>query len=80
MRDGSIAGYNRYSLHPETKPSDDRLAFQKILREKDKAIQKQRLIMAGNQKEFTARKLRIKNLEAQVNTRRKTRAYLVSRF
>ena len=38
VRDGSIAGYNKYSLNPETKPSDDRLAFESIIQEKDKAI------------------------------------------
>lgn len=56
VRDGSIAGYNKYSLNPETNPSDDRLAFEKILQEKDKAIQNQRTIMAGYQEELTTRK------------------------
>lgn len=68
VRDGSIAGYNKYSMNPETKPSDGRLAFEKILQEKDKAIQNQQTVMAGYQKELTTRKQRIENLEVQVNT------------
>lgn len=68
VRDGSIAGYNKYSMNPETKPSDDRLAFEKILQEKDKAIQNQQMIMAGYQKELTTRKQTIENLEVQVTT------------
>lgn len=40
-QEGSIAGYNKYSLNPETEASEDRLAFEKICKEKDKAIHDQ---------------------------------------
>lgn len=66
-RDGGIAGYNKYSLNPETKPSDDRLAFEKICQEKDQAIHNQQVTMASYQKELMARKHRIEMLEQQVN-------------
>ena len=66
-REGGIAGYNKYSLNPETKPSDDRLAFEKICKEKDQAIHNQQVTMASYQKELMARKHRIEMLEQQVN-------------
>lgn len=66
-RDGGIAGFNKYSLNPETKPSDDRLAFEKICQEKDQAIHNQQVTMASYQKELMARKHRIEMLEQQVN-------------
>ena len=56
VRDGSIAGYNKYSLNPETKPSDDRLAFESIIQEKDKAIHDQQMITAGYQRELEVAK------------------------
>ncbi|MCJ1348863.1 hypothetical protein MMC31_007096 [Peltigera leucophlebia] len=68
LLEGSIAGYNKYSLNPETKSSDDRLAFEKILQDKEKAIQNQQTILASYQKELMTRKLRIENLEGQVRT------------
>lgn len=60
VRDGGIAGYNKYSLNPETKPSDDRLAFEQILQEKDKTIKSQ-------QRELNERQHRIEHLERQAN-------------
>ena len=66
-REGGIAGYNKYSLNPETKPSDDRLAFEKICKEKDQAIHNQQVTMASYQKELMARRHRIEMLEQQVN-------------
>lgn len=66
-RDGGIAGFNKYSLNPETKPNDDRLAFENICKEKDKAIHDQQLTMAKYQKELMARRSRIEMLERQVN-------------
>ncbi len=66
-REGGIAGYNKYSLNPETKPSDDRLAFDNICKEKDKAIHDQQLTMAKYQRELMARKSRIEVLERQAN-------------
>ena len=56
VRDGSIAGYNKYSLNPETKPSDDRLAFENIIQEKNKAIHDQQMITAGYQRELEVAK------------------------
>ncbi len=66
-REGGIAGYNKYSLDPETKPSDDRLAFENICKEKDQAIHEQQVTMARYQKELMARKHRIEMLEQQIN-------------
>ena len=66
-REGGIAGYNKYSLNPETKPSDDRLTFENICKEKDQAIHNQQMIMARYQKELMVRRQRIEMLERQVN-------------
>lgn len=60
VRDGGINGYNKYSLNPETKPSDDRLAFEQILQERDKTIECQ-------QRELNERQHRIECLERQAN-------------
>ena len=65
-REGGIAGYNKYSLNPETKASDDRLAFENICKEKDQAIRNQQMTMAGYQKELMARRQRIEMLEQQL--------------
>lgn len=35
MQDGSIAGFNKYSLNPETKQKDDRLALEKLKGQSD---------------------------------------------
>lgn len=66
-REGGIAGYNKYSLNPETKSSDDRVAFENICKEKDKAIHDQQVTMARYQKELMARKSRIETLEQQAS-------------
>ena len=66
-RDGGIAGFSKYSLNPETKLNEDRLAFENICKEKDKAIHDQQLTMAKYQKELMARRSRIEMLERQVN-------------
>lgn len=60
VRDGGIDGYNKYSLNPETKPSDDRVAFEQIIQDKDKTIE-------GQQRELNERQHRIENLERQAN-------------
>lgn len=60
MRDGGLAGFTKYSLNPVTKPSDDRLAFEQIVLEKDKTIE-------GQQRELNDRQQRIEHSESQAN-------------
>ncbi|MCJ1347821.1 hypothetical protein MMC31_006051, partial [Peltigera leucophlebia] len=66
-QEGGIAGYNKYSLHPEAKASDDRLAFEKIRKEKDQAIYDQQMTIARYQKDLTASRHRIHELEQQAS-------------
>ncbi|MCJ1348136.1 hypothetical protein MMC31_006367 [Peltigera leucophlebia] len=66
-REGGIAGYNKYSLYPEAKASDDRLAFEKICKEKDQAIYDQQMTIARYQKDLTASGHRIHELEQQAS-------------
>ncbi|MCJ1345152.1 hypothetical protein MMC31_003358, partial [Peltigera leucophlebia] len=46
--DGSITGYNKYSLNPELKQSDDRLAFEKILKQEIAAVKGQNDLMKAH--------------------------------
>ena len=65
FREGGLEGYNKYSLNPETKASDDRLAFEKICKEKDQAIHNQNLTLAKYQEELIAKRRLIQDLEQQ---------------
>ena len=67
FREGGLEGYNKYSLHPETKASDERLAFEKIIKEKDQAIQNQQMTMARYEQELMARRHRTQELERQAS-------------
>ena len=67
FREGGLEGYNKYSLHPETKASDERLAFEKIIKEKDRAIQNQQMTMARYEQELMANRRRTQELEQRAS-------------
>lgn len=60
MRDGRTAGYNKFSLNPETRPWDGRLTFEQIYQEKDKSIE-------GQQRALNERQHRIDQLQREAN-------------
>lgn len=66
LREGGIDGYSKYSLNLQTKTNDDRLAYEKICKEKVPAIYDQQIAMARYQNDLIETIRRIRDLEPEV--------------